>query len=214
MSALDELDQALSGELRRHAAASQPQGQADSRTQAPTVGGGLSKISRWMPHVSWAGIIGEIGIWLIVASFGGVVWAINGGFSVLGLEELARSFNTYGMIFWSLMSAWTFEIPAAAKANLPAVQPVLPWVGVVGASLVQIVVIFMRIMKQKIPGVLVFVVFLVSLYDLGTTYRGTGAVNWLAEAPVLARGVLSILITFVFEAIVGFLLGRLARNNK
>lgn len=210
MSAMDDLDRLLSEDPRQHAA--RPATNGDARAFA--AGGGLPRTARWMPNVSWAGIIGEIGIWLIVASFGGVVWAINGGFSVLGLEEIARSFNTYGMIFWSLMSAWTFEIPAAAKANLPAVQPVLPWVGVVGASLVQIVVIFMRIMKQKIPGVLVFVVFLVSLYDLGTTYRGTGAVSWLAEAPVLARGVLSILITFVFEAIVGFLLGRLARHNK
>lgn len=180
----------------------------EENTSAP------SKAPRWLSSVNWAAIIGEVGIWLLVASFGGIIWAINGGFSVLGLEEIARSFNTYGLIFWSFMSAWTFEVPIAARAQLPAVQPLLPWLGVVGASLVQIVVTFMRTMKQKVPGVLILVVILVSIYDYGTTYRGTGTVSWLADAPVLARGALSILITFVFEVIVGFLLGRLARHFK
>src|SRR5689334_20859732 len=77
-------------------------------------------------------VIGKIGMWLAVASFGGIFWAINGGFSVIGLGVLASAFNSAGRLFWAAVSSLTFPVPVTVP-GLPETQPLIPWIGVVAA---------------------------------------------------------------------------------
>ena len=55
-----------------------------------------SAVAAARKRLDWPLLLGKIGVWLALASFGGIFWAINGGFSVIGLEVLATSFNHAG----------------------------------------------------------------------------------------------------------------------
>src|SRR6266545_6417705 len=80
-------------------------------------------------HTDWSLLLGKAGVWLMLVAFGGIIWAINGGFSVLGLSVVASSFNDAGRLFWAFATLWTFHVPVNTP-GLPTDQPVLPWAGV------------------------------------------------------------------------------------
>lgn len=147
----------------------------------------------------------KLGGWLAVGAFGGLFWLVNGGFSVRGLEVLSALFGVGGAIFWSFISAATLPMPA----GLPP-QPLVPWVGVVAATLIQ-VGITLRVMQGKSLAWWVVVVgALLSIYDVTTTFFGLGALEWIQRAGLAAQVPLSLLFTFGLELLIGFLL----RNRR
>lgn len=152
-------------------------------------------------------LIGKVGMWLTVASFGGVFWAINGGFSVIGLGVLASGFNSAGMLFWAAVSSITFPVPVRV-AGLPATQPLIPWIGVVAASLLQISVSWLKLSKRNIPLPLLVTAILISIYDYVTTVFGLGTVPWIALIGLPAQIAIAIPLTFCIEAAIGYALKR------
>lgn len=158
-------------------------------------------------RTDWAVLFGNVGMWLAIVSFGGVFWAVNGGYSVRGLGVLASSFNEAGMLFWQAMTAITFPVPVAVP-GLPRTQPLIPWIGVVAASLLQICTLVLRINNKNVPMKLILATLLLSLYDLGTTFTGLGTVPWIAQVGWAAQAILAVILTFSFEAAIGFMLRR------
>jgi hypothetical protein len=152
-------------------------------------------------------LIGKIGMWLTVASFGGIFWAVNGGFSVIGLGVLASAFNSAGMLFWAAVSSWSFPVPVQV-VGLPTTQPVIPWIGVVAASLLQISVSWLKLSKRSIPLPLLVTALLISIYDYVTTVFGLGTVAWIALIGLPAQIILAIPLTFCLEAAIGYALKR------
>lgn len=150
-------------------------------------------------------LIGKLGMWLAVASFGGIFWAVNGGFSVLGLGVLASSFNDAGKLFWAAISGWSFNVPVQVQ-GLPVTQPVIPWVGVVAASLLQISVVWLKLSKRNIPVPLLVTATLLSIYDYVTTFFGLGAMPWLALLGWPGQAILAIPLTFALESAIGYAL--------
>jgi divalent metal cation (Fe/Co/Zn/Cd) transporter len=146
-------------------------------------------------------------IWLMVLSFGGLIWTINGGFSVAGLEIIAQLFNEEGRIFWTAASTWTFTLPISV-AGLPVTQPIIPWIGVISASMLQVVVIYARLRDIPLKPHVYVAAILMSLYDLGTTFFGAGTIVWIAAGGILVQGVVTVLITFSVEVTIGYLLKR------
>lgn len=162
------------------------------------------------PHAQSGGcaiMLGKAGMWLAVASFGGIFWAVNGGFSVIGLGVLAQAFNSAGVLFWAAVSSWTFPVPVAVP-GLPTTQPVIPWIGVVAASLLQISVAWLRMNKQAIPAPLLIVAALLSVYDYATTFFGLGTVTWLARGGPIPALLLALPLTFMLEIAIGYALKR------
>jgi hypothetical protein len=158
-------------------------------------------------RADWTLLLGKAGLWLMLVAFGGIIWAINGGFSVLGLGVVASSFNDAGRLFWALATGWTFHVPVNAP-GLPTDQPVLPWAGVVAATFVQVAVITRKLAHKPIPPWLWVTAAALSLYDLGTTYAGLGAVLWLQRAGWIIRGVLAFVLTLALETAVSVALRR------
>jgi hypothetical protein len=152
-------------------------------------------------------LLGKAGMWLAVASFGGIFWAVNGGFSVIGLGVLASSFNSAGALFWAAVSSWTFPVPVIVP-GLPTTQPVIPWIGVVAASLLQISVTWLKLGKQHIPWQLMTTALLLSIYDYATTVAGLGTIPWLAKGGIVPALVIAVPLTFAIEAAIGFALKR------
>lgn len=152
-------------------------------------------------------VLGKLGMWLAVASFGGIFWAVNGGFSVIGLGVLASAFNSAGVLFWAAVSSWTFPVPVIVP-GLPTTQPVIPWIGVVAASLTQISVAWLRMNKQAIPYPLLLVAALLSLYDYATTFFGLGTIAWLARGGPIPALLLAVPLTFTLEIAIGYALKR------
>lgn len=159
---------------------------------------------RWITLTGWAGL--SIG----VLAFGGVIWAINGGYSVQGLQVVAAAFNDAGQLFWALVTQLSFTIPG----DLPGIeerQPLIPWCGVIAASLLQVSVLLLRLLTLRVPPALAVATALFSLYDFGTTYFGLGTAPWLRGSPAFLQGLLACLLTFSVEAAMAFLLERLVR---
>lgn len=150
-------------------------------------------------------LLGKAGMWMAVLSFGGIFWAINGGFSVIGLSVLASSFNDAGKLFWAAISGITFAVPVAV-AGLPARQPLIPWIGVIAASLLQISVVWLKLSKRSIPVPLLITATLLSIYDYVTTFFGLGAMTWLAFLGWPAQAILAIPLTFALESAIGYAL--------
>lgn len=160
------------------------------------------------PRRDWTLLMGKLGVVLAIISFGGVFWAINGGFSVLGLEVLATSFNAAGRLFWIAMASFTFRVPIVVP-GLPSDQPLIPWLGVVAASLLQVVVLYRKLKGLAIPRWLWVAAIVVSGYDLVTTFFGLGTVAWLVAAGPVVQGVVAIILTFIVEGSVSVILRRL-----
>lgn len=152
-------------------------------------------------------LLGKLGMWLAVASFGGIFWAVNGGFSVIGLGVLASSFNSAGVLFWAAVSSLTFPVPVAVP-GLPTTQPLIPWIGVVAASLLQISITWLRLSKVSIPRPLLIVAVLLSIYDYVTTFYGLGTIPWLAPGGPVPAAVLAVPLTFTLEIAIGYALKR------
>jgi len=152
-------------------------------------------------------LLGKLGMWLAVASFGGIFWAVNGGFSVIGLGVLASSFNSAGLLFWAAISQLTFPVPVAVP-GLPTTQPLIPWIGVVAASLLQISVAWLRLSKATIPRPLLIVAVLLSIYDYATTFFGLSTLSWLEKGGPLPALLLAIPLTFTLEIAIGYALKR------
>lgn len=150
-------------------------------------------------------LVSNAAVWLMVAAFGGLIWAINGGFSVAGLEAVALAFNREGEIFWQAAATWTFTLPVSL-AGLPVAQPVVPWIGVVSASMLQIAIVYAQRRSVRLPTYIYYAAVVMSLYDLVTTFYGAGAIQWIADGGILVQGVITLFITFSFEATIGYLL--------
>jgi hypothetical protein len=149
----------------------------------------------------WSLELGSWGVLLAAAVFGGVLWSINGGFSVLGLETVATSFNQGGAIFWALIALWQVDLPNVS--NIPASIPALPWLGVLAASVVQFSIVYRKLKGLSLPRWLVVAGLALSLYDFATTFFGLSSLNWLDGAPTYVRGALTLLMAFGFELIFG-----------
>lgn len=152
-------------------------------------------------------LIGRVGMWLTVASFGGIFWAVNGGFSVIGLGVLASAFNSAGMLFWAAVSQLRFPVPVQVP-GLPTTQPLIPWIGVIAASLLQISVSWLKLSKRSIPLPLLVTAILISVYDYVTTVFGLGTVSWIALIGLPAQLIIAIPLTFCLEAAIGYALKR------
>jgi hypothetical protein len=165
-----------------------------------------STTARRQPR-DWSMTLAKIGVWLAIGCFGGIIWAVNGGFSVIGLGVVASSFNEAGRLFWAAASAIRFPVPVAVP-GLPATQPLIPWLGVLAASILQIVVIYRKLRNLDIPPWLWAAATALSLYDLTTTFFGLGTVAWLAAVGWPIQAVLALVLTFAVEGIIGYLLRR------
>src|SRR5437764_4728514 len=127
----------------------------------------------------WPLALGKVGVCLAIASFGVIFWAINGGFSVIGLEVVATSFNHAGRLFWAAIASVTFPVPVSVP-GLPSTQPLFPWLGVIAASLLQVCVIYLKLRGRDIPPWMLLAAVLLSIYDMATTFFGLGTVGWIA----------------------------------
>jgi hypothetical protein len=155
----------------------------------------------------WSMAIAKVGVFLAILPFGGIFWAVNGGFSVIGLEVLAGSFNAAGRLLWAAVSAVTFTVPVTVP-GLPVAQPLIPWCGVCAATLLQIALIWRKLRGKSIPPWLLIFAVLLSLYDLATTYFGLGTVRWVASAGFIVQAPIALLLTFGLEATIGYMLKR------
>jgi hypothetical protein len=147
-----------------------------------------------------------IGLFVGFSAFGGVVWAINGGYSVRGLAIFASAFNEAGALFWGIVSRWTFTIPGTASQ-----QPVIPWSVVVSASLLQVSTLLLRLLGRDPPMLLVMATVAFSLYDVGTTFAGLTEAEWLAGVGYLWLALVAIVLTFIVEIVLAWLLRNLVR---
>jgi hypothetical protein len=157
--------------------------------------------------IDWPILAGKIGMWLTVISFGGVFWAVNGGFSVIGLGVIASSFNEAGRLAWAALTAVRFAVPVQV-AGLPLTQPLIPWLGVIAATLLQISVAWLKLSGRLIPPSLLIFAALLSLYDYGTTFFGLGTVVWIAAIGPVAQALIALPLTFGLEATIGYALRR------
>lgn len=157
---------------------------------------------RRSPTLIW---LGFLGVWLAILAFWPPFWAINGGYSVQGLEIVAGRFNEAGALAWEWLSLWTFRVPITDLPGLNEVQPVLPWVGVTAATILQVVIVAARLLRAEIPPALWVAGILLSLYDLVTTFFGLGTVAWIQAGGAAIQGVVAILLTFTGEVGVGVL---------
>jgi len=142
---------------------------------------------------------GKIATWAVTATFGGGIWAINGGYSVAGLELVAGLFNAWGQVFWRAMALWQITL-------LDTPVPVLPWVLVWGTTMLQIVALLGHLRHWRLPAWLYLAAVVVSAYDLITTHAGLLSEEWLLGVPWPLVLLLATAITFTFEAIMSLLL--------
>lgn len=165
---------------------------------------------RRAPGRDWSLTVGKLAVWLAVLAFGGIWWCINGGYSVIGLEPAAAAFGWIGNLGYALVANWTFivDLPSVVEQQLgiPRVQPVLPWVGVIAASALQIVVTYRRRAGKSLPLWMIIAAILLSLYDLGTTWFGLGTTSWIKQAGAGLQTFMALLLTFGLEGLIGFLL--------
>lgn len=150
-------------------------------------------------------LVGRAGLWLAVIAFGGVFWAINGGFSVIGLGVFANSFNDSGRLFWAAATSITFTVPVQVR-GLPTTQPLIPWVGVIASSCLQISIIWRKLSGRPIPLWLWVAATASSFYDYGTTFFGLGTITWIAALGPYVQAALAVPLTFGLEAMIGYAL--------
>lgn len=154
------------------------------------------------PVLVW---LGFVGVWLAILAFWPPFWAVNGGYSVMGLEIVARRFNEAGALAWEWLSLWTFRVPIRDLPGLDETQPVLPWIGVIAATILQVVIVAGRLLNVRIPPILWVAGIALSLYDVVTTFFGLGTVGWIQVAGIVVQGLIAILLTFTGELAVGVL---------
>lgn len=156
------------------------------------------------PSRDYSLMLGRACVIVIALAFGGIVFAINGGFSIEGLKKAAELFNDHGKIAWAIITRWQFDTPQIPY--VPARQPTLPWAGIIATSVLQIIVIYRKLTKQKIPVYMLLGALLVSLYDIVTTFYGLTTVAWIARAGGIVQIILALFITFLFELSVSLII--------
>lgn len=165
--------------------------------------------------LDWSLVAGQVALVLALLPFGLLWWGINGAYSVQGLGGLAEAFGKTQALWYRIVALWTFRItlpPEAAGLDLPVVQPVLPWLGVLSATIFQVVIIVRR-GRRPIPLWMGVAAMLLSVYDIGTTWFGLGMVGWIHEAGAITQAIIAVVMTFGLEIIVGFALRQLLRRG-
>lgn len=159
--------------------------------------------------------MGRLGVWMVLAGFALVWWGLNGGYSVVGLGLGAQVIGGYAVVFHALLTAWTFPMPVEASvmalAGLPISQPVLPWMGVVGATILQIVIVYRKLRHLPIRRGILIAGAAMSLYDVATTFVGVGTISWVPGLTVVGQGLIAVVLTFGLEGIIALLLERWQR---
>jgi len=148
-------------------------------------------------------LFGRLAVWLIICAFGPIWWLINGGYSVIGFPGLAASFGPYGSLAAQLIMTWTFNVDMAKRVGLSVAQPYLPWGLVIAGSILQIVFVYRKLKGLSTPAWLIVFGFLLSAYDLGTTWYGLGTVSWIRT---WSQFLLTPILTFGLEVGIGFAL--------
>lgn len=165
--------------------------------------GGVARPHR---HTDWSMLASQVALVLALLPFGAIWWGINGAYSVQGLGGLAEAFGKTQGLWYRIIASWTFRItlpPEAGGLDLPVVQPVLPWAGVLSATIFQIVIIVRR-GRHPIPIWMGVAAGALSVYDIGTTWFGLGMVDWIHQAGSLTQAVIAVVMTFGLEIVVGF----------
>lgn len=140
--------------------------------------------------------------WLAVVAFGGLFWLVNGNFSVVGLEVGARAMGGGGVLFWDAVADARFVVP---RVNVPP-QPLIPWLGVVAASGIQVGIIWRLLRHGSVPGWVAAIGAILSVYDFATTFFGFGTLQWVQRGGFIVQVPLAVLITFGLETLIGYLL--------
>lgn len=159
---------------------------------------------------SCASIIGTI---MLLVSIGPLGWLLNGGYSIVGMAWLANATGGYGKLFWTLATAWTVDVPWAAKAGLPLAQPIIPWLFVFATSFLQIGLFVRQMRHTKDEPLLDLLGAAVSIFDYVTTAVGLMFAPFTTSAILILRVlwwgiaiVLAVPLTFGFEALMARLL--------
>jgi hypothetical protein len=159
----------------------------------------------------WSLRVAMLALWMAIAGFGLVWWGLNGSYSVLGLKVGAESFGPKAQLFYELIAAWQFTIPLkpalVEQFSLPVVQPVLPWIGVIATSLLQVTITYRRARGLPIPAWLSIAAFVLSGYDMVTTWYGLSEIDWIKAGGPLIHVPTTIILTFGLELLTGLLLG-------
>lgn len=162
---------------------------------------------RKQPPYDYSMLMGSVGAWMVISAIGGFFFCVNGGYSVLGLKAMSEQFNSSGKLFWELISSLTFKLPIAVKELEDyTTQPIIPWVLVLGSSLLQVSLIWRKLSHRTIPGWLAWLGLATTAYDVSTTFYGLGTEKWVADIGWLVQVPLALVFTFALEAIIGFLL--------
>lgn len=152
----------------------------------------------------WSMTLLRVAGWLCVIAFGGLFWLVNGSFSVVGLRVIALQVGDGGVLFWRAVSAWH----TTYSADTIGQQPIVPWLGVIAASLFQVAIIVRSIQRKPVPVWAYILGTILSVYDFATTFSGFGTLQWVTSAGPLAQIPLTILFTFGLESLIGYLLRR------
>ncbi len=203
------LEHLLEDEIRKQAGSRSYQPEPGSRVTSRPIRAEPPRRGRSGTEVML--VVGHVGVWLAVLCFGSLFWAINGGFSVRGLEVVSGMFNEAGAVFWQVVSSLTFTV-IVPRTGLVSVQPVIPWIGVLAASCVQVAVIYLSSVQYRAPVWLIVAAVLLSAYDLGTTFFGLRTVQWALHAGVVVQVILTVLITFLVEFSLSFILRSIRRR--
>ena len=152
-------------------------------------------------------ILAKLGAWMLIICFSILFIGINGGYSIIGLESIAKAFNDAGQQFWAITTAIKFPVIVQVD-GLPTHWPLIPWAGVIGGSLLQGAIIWMKLTKQYVLWWVWVMGLLISIYDFETTFVGLGEVAWIkaTENGILVQTPLAIFITFVVEVVVAVML--------
>ena len=103
------------------------------------------------------------------------------------------------------------ELLGAIGLILPMVTNIAPWLTVAAAAglvLLQVCAIYLKLRGRDIPPWMLLAAVLLSIYDMATTFFGLGTVEWIAQAGVLVQGGLAVILTFIVELTVSFMLRR------
>jgi hypothetical protein len=152
----------------------------------------------------WSMVLLRAGGWLCVIAFGGLFWLVNGGFSVTGLREISLLLGDGGVLFWRAVSVWHSEWSQDRIGQ----QPIIPWVGVLAASIFQVALIVRGLQGKSTPVWAWALGIILSGYDAATTYFGLDTVQWVQSAGWIAKIPITALVTFGLEGLIGFLLRR------
>ena len=121
--------------------------------------------------------------------------------------ELTRCPKPSGWIFWAAAT----PIQSVLQVRGGVRCPLVPWIGVIASSCLQISIIWLKLSGRPIPLWLIAAAGIASIYDYATTLFGLGTVAWIALIGVAAQALLPAPLTFAFEFLFGYALPRRKR---